>query len=172
MLACAIVDSAHVQRKNREARIALWTWTILAPLLLIQPTGSRHSSAHSLGAEGAATATRGLRLRIFNREPGPLKTVHVIDFSSLQKRGTLRIHDDLNDTLFHHGVVVAHLRLEGHPVLIPVAAAALDINAQADDILLFHHQFLDLLFRYCSNCQHCDPPRVPKPSSEDLLGMV
>ena len=158
--------------KNREARTGRSIRTILALSVIRSTDQLAPRSANVLGAEGAAATTGGLRLRVLDREPRPLEAVHVIDFGSLQERSALRIHNDLDDTLFDHGVVIAHLRLEGHPVLIPVASTALDLDPQANDVLLFHHQFLDLLFCNRCNRQHCAPPRVTGPSFEDLPGMI
>src|SRR4029079_19190225 len=130
--------------------------TALASLVIYFTDRPAPLQPNSLGGEGAATATGGLGLWVLDREPRPLETVHIVDFGSLKERSTLRVHDDLDATLFNHGIVVGHLRLKSHSKLIAVTSAAFHIDPQAHDILLFHHQFLDLLLCNRRNCNHAN----------------
>src|SRR5688572_14655522 len=72
--------------------------------------------------------------------------VLIIDFAAGQQRSALRIHNDFDLALFDDRIVLSELRLEGHAVLVAMAAAAFDEDAQADRILLFHEEFPNLLF--------------------------
>src|SRR6185295_14932146 len=155
-----------------EARTRLCTRPILAPLSDFQLASPAHFSANFSGGEGAAAPTRGLRLWVLDREPGPLQAIHIVDFRSLKEWRALRIHDDLDIALLNDRVVIGHLRLEGHPVLIPVTTAALHVDPQADNVFLIRHQFLDLLLRNRRDRNHRVPPPVARLSFEDLPGMI
>ena len=61
------------------------------------------------GAEGTAATARALRDRVFNRKPGALQAVDVIDFRAAQHGSTLRIHDDFDLAFFNHRVILIHL---------------------------------------------------------------
>src|SRR2546422_2870799 len=117
---------------RRPPRSTLFPYTTL----FRSPTAVPNFAERRLRAERAAAAARGLGLRVLDREAGALDAVHVIDFRTGQQRSALGIHDDLHTASFDDSVIVRRLRLEGHAVLIAVAAAAFHIDAQADGVLL------------------------------------
>src|SRR5581483_4357896 len=93
-------------------------------------------------------------LRVLDGEAGTLNAVDVIHLGAAEQRGALRVHDHFHPALLDDGVVLADLRLEGHAVLIAMAAAALHEDAETFGLRFLDHELAYLLLRMCRQRDH------------------
>src|SRR5256714_15336198 len=100
-----------------------------------------------LDLERVATAARGDRVRVVDREARGLDRVEVVDLGAAQIRRAERVDDDVDAV--HRELEVALLRaaVEAEAVLEPGAPAALDRDAEDADVPLLGEKLLDLLRR-------------------------
>ena len=85
--------------------------------------------------EGVATAARGARVRVVDREARSLDGVDIVDLGSLQIGRAERVDHDLDAVQLELEIALGRAAVEPEPVLEAGAAAALDRDTQNADVV-------------------------------------
>ena len=75
-----------------------------------------------------------------------MHTVQILDLSSLEQRSTLRIHNNLDISLFNYGIVFSNLRLQCHAILVAMTTSTTDVDPQSDGVRFLLNTLTDFLF--------------------------